>query len=137
MVTRKQGFTILDPNNLYYNFCCYGFIQAFMKAWVAACKSDGGPARLVFPKGTYVTGPLVFAGKCKASKITVEVQGTIKATTDISEYSSPEWILFESISGLTLTGGIFDGRGETVWKYNDCHQNSDCQLLPSVSIHYI
>ncbi|KAK9983733.1 hypothetical protein SO802_033258 [Lithocarpus litseifolius] len=106
-------------------------VEAFMKAWVAACKSGGGPARLVFPKGTYVTGPVVFAGPCKASKITVEVQGTIKATTDISEYTSPEWILFESISGLTLTGGIFDGRGETAWKYNDCHQNSDCQLLPS------
>lgn len=106
-------------------------VQAFMKAWVAACKSGGGSARLVFPKGIYVTGPVVFAGPCAASKITVEVQGTIKATTDISEYTEPDWISFESISGLTLTGGIFDGRGETVWKYNDCDQNSDCQLLPS------
>uniref|UniRef100_A0A2N9IAK8 Exopolygalacturonase-like n=1 Tax=Fagus sylvatica TaxID=28930 RepID=A0A2N9IAK8_FAGSY len=111
--------------------------QAFMKAWVAACKSSGPAAKLVFPKGTYLTGPVTFAGPCTVSEITVEVQGTIKATTDVSDYSSPEWFSFESIDGLTLygTGGGFNGQGEASWKYNDCHDNSQCQLL-ATSIYF-
>ena len=91
--------------------------QAFMKAWVAACKSSS-PARLVIPKGTYVTGPVIFEGPCE-SEITVDVQGTVKATTDISDYSEQKWFLFQSITGLTVTGGgTFDGQGESAWKYN-------------------
>jgi galacturan 1,4-alpha-galacturonidase len=107
-----------------------------MKAWVAACKSSGPAAKLVFPKGTYLTGPVTFAGPCTVSEITVEVQGTIKATTDVSDYSSPEWFSFESIDGLRLygTGGGFNGQGEASWKYNDCHDNSQCQLLATVSM---
>lgn len=106
--------------------------QAFMKAWVAACKS-GGPAKLLIPEGKYVTGPVVFQGPCKGF-VTVEVRGTVQATTDVSEYSSPEWFSFENINGLLLNGGgTFDGQGATVWKYNDCDHNSNCQFLPSVS----
>ncbi|XP_059436211.1 exopolygalacturonase clone GBGE184-like [Corylus avellana] len=105
--------------------------KAFMKAWIAACKSGGGPSTLVFPKGTYVSGPVIFAGPCKGT-ITVQVQGTIKATTDLSDYDTQDWFLFESIDGLILTGGgTFDGQGQAVWKYNDCHQNPNCQLLPT------
>lgn len=104
--------------------------QAFMKAWVAACKSSS-PARLVIPKGTYVTGPVIFEGPCE-SEITVDVQGTVKATTDISDYSEQKWFLFQSITGLTVTGGgTFDGQGESAWKYNDCKSNSNCELLPT------
>jgi galacturan 1,4-alpha-galacturonidase len=104
-----------------------------MKAWVAACKSGGGPSTLVFPKGTYVSGPVTFAGPCK-SPITVQVEGTIKATTDLSDYDTQDWFLFQSIDGLILTGGgTFDGQGQAVWKYNDCHVNSNCRLLPTVS----
>ncbi|KAF5462455.1 hypothetical protein F2P56_018460, partial [Juglans regia] len=111
-------------------------VQAFMKAWVAACKS-GGPAKLLIPKGTFVTGPVVFAGPCKGS-MTVEVQGTIQATSDVSEYSSPEWFSFENLNGLLLNGGgTFDGQGATVWKYNDCKQNSNCQILPASIKFYI
>lgn len=108
-----------------------------MKAWIAACKSGGGPSTLVFPKGTYVSGPVTFAGPCKGT-ITVQVQGTIKATTDLSDYDTQDWFLFESIDGLILTGGgTFDGQGQAVWKYNDCHQNPNCQLLPTVSAQHI
>ncbi|XP_041017994.1 exopolygalacturonase clone GBGE184-like [Juglans microcarpa x Juglans regia] len=103
---------------------------AFVKAWVAACKS-GGSAKLSIPKGTYMAGPVVFQGPCKGY-MTVEVQGTIKGTTDISQYSSPEWFSFEHIDGLIVNGGgTFDGQGAAVWKYNDCKDNSNCQLLPS------
>ncbi|XP_022153883.1 polygalacturonase ADPG2-like [Momordica charantia] len=103
--------------------------QAFMNAWVEACRSTG-PTKLLFSAGTFLIGPVVFAGPCTASPMTVEIQGTVKATTDLSEYSGPDWILFESVNDLTITGsGTFDGQGQEVWKFNDCSQNPRCVLL--------
>ncbi|XP_073263805.1 exopolygalacturonase clone GBGE184 [Populus alba] len=106
--------------------------EAFIQTWRAACDS-GVPAKMVIPGGTFVTSPVVFQGPCKSTEpIVFEVQGNVKATTDLSEYSSEQWILFEIIDGLTLNGGgTFDGQGSAVWKYNDCHENKQCQPLPS------
>ncbi|KAJ7008268.1 exopolygalacturonase [Populus alba x Populus x berolinensis] len=105
--------------------------EAFIQTWRAACDS-GVPAKMVIPGGTFVTSPVVFQGPCKSTEpIVFEVQGNVKATTDLSEYSSEQWILFEIIDGLTLNGGgTFDGQGSAVWKYNDCHENKQCQPLP-------
>lgn len=111
-------------------------VEAFMQTWVAACHSDS-PAKVVVPAGTFLTGPVAFGGPCKSSgPIIFEVQGTIIASTDVSEYSSAEWFSFENINGLVITGGgTFDAQGGSVWKYNDCHSNNKCQLLPS-SLHF-
>jgi galacturan 1,4-alpha-galacturonidase len=107
-------------------------MQAFIKAWDAACKS-GGSAKVLIPSGSYVAGPVVFAGPCQGSKITLEIQGTVKATSDLSDYPSAEWFSIESVDGLIITGsGTLDGQGASVWKYNDCKISSDCSLLPSV-----
>lgn len=105
--------------------------QAFMKTWVAACKTSTAPAKMLVPEGSFLVGPVVFQGPCKSSHpIIIEVLGTIKGTTDVSEYSSPEWFSIEQIDGLLLTGnGTFDGQGPKVWKYNDCKTNPDCQHL--------
>lgn len=106
-------------------------VQAFMKTWVAACKNSNAPAKIVIPQGTFLVGPVVFQGPCKSSEpIVIEVQGNVKATTDVSDYSSPEWFSFEFINGLLITGrGTFDGQGPKVWHYNDCKTNSNCQHL--------
>ncbi|XP_019054791.1 PREDICTED: exopolygalacturonase-like [Nelumbo nucifera] len=105
--------------------------QAFMKAWIAACHW-GGKARLVIPTGTFLVGQVFFTGPCNSPiPIIVQVKGTVKAVSDVSEYPSAEWISFESLNGLILTGGgTFDGQGAAVWQYNDCEKNPDCQILP-------
>ncbi|XP_040999905.1 exopolygalacturonase-like [Juglans microcarpa x Juglans regia] len=106
--------------------------QSFVRAWRAACDFKGR-SRLLIPGGTFLLSEIVFAGPCSGPdpKI-VQVIGTVKATTDVSEYSSSEWVLFESINGLVITGrGTFDGQGDAVWKYNDCRGNSNCVQLPS------
>ncbi|XP_022953910.1 exopolygalacturonase-like [Cucurbita moschata] len=106
--------------------------QAFMTTWIAACRNTTGPAKFLIPKGTFLVGPVVFAGPCQSRPITIEIQGTVKATTDISEYSSPDWISIEGITGLILTGsGVFDGQGASAWPYNDCKTNNNCQILPN------
>ncbi|XP_031741281.1 exopolygalacturonase [Cucumis sativus] len=110
--------------------------QAFMTTWIAACRNTVGPAKFLIPQGTFLVGPVTFAGPCKSYPITLENQGTVKATTDISAYSSPEWFSIEDITGFILTGsGVFDGQGLSVWPYNDCKKNNLCQLLP-ISIKF-
>ncbi|KAJ9171785.1 hypothetical protein P3X46_015100 [Hevea brasiliensis] len=108
-------------------------MQAFMKAWNEACRTDTGPAKILVPKGTFMTAPVIFQGPCKSNEpIIFEVQGTVKATNDLSQYSEDTWFLFEKIIGVVLIGGgIFDGQGPSVWKYNDCKKNKDCTKLPS------
>ncbi|XP_021889179.1 exopolygalacturonase clone GBGE184-like [Carica papaya] len=106
-------------------------VEAIMDAWLAACNNPT-PAKVVIPEGEFLTGPVVFQGPCKAKPITVEVLGTVRATTDISEYTSGEWFMFEYIDGLILTGtGTFHGSGETAWQYNNCANNNRCQMLPT------
>ncbi|XP_050237270.1 exopolygalacturonase-like [Mercurialis annua] len=105
----------------------------FMKTWQAACKGVSTAPVFLVPKGAFLTGPVVFQGPCKSSQpIVVRVQGTVQATSDLSQYSEDAWILFERIDGLVLTGGgIFHGQGASVWKYNDCKSNKNCARLPT------
>ncbi|OVA02615.1 Glycoside hydrolase [Macleaya cordata] len=134
-----QAFgSIGGPHPTIFNVLKYGAspdgkkesTQAFMQAWVAACHSKGN-ARLLVPQGTFLVGPVIFQGPCSSPMMVVQVQGTVKATTDISEYDEDHWFLFENINGLTVTGGgTFDGQGASSWEYNDCHSNPDCTMLP-------
>ncbi|KAF5465442.1 hypothetical protein F2P56_015452 [Juglans regia] len=105
--------------------------QPFKRAWRAACGFKGR-SRLLIPGGAFLLSEIVFAGPCSGPSPTiVQVIGTLKATTDIREYSSSEWVLFQSINGLVITGsGTFDGQGGAVWKY-DCKGNKNCVQLPS------
>lgn len=114
----------------------YTYDQAFMKTWRAACDFNG-IATMVVPPGVFTLGETVFQGPCRSpplSPITVQVQGTMKAVADPSEYSDKSWISFEHVNGLVITGpGTIDGSGPDVWKFNDCQHNSNCDLLPAVS----
>ncbi|GAV64163.1 Glyco_hydro_28 domain-containing protein [Cephalotus follicularis] len=102
----------------------------FQRAWNAACHSKGN-ARLVIPKGTFLIAQVRFQGPCNGpGPIIVQVSGTLKAKTDVSLYDSPEWVVFESINGLVVTGGgTFDGQGPAVWKYS-CGRKAHCVRLP-------
>lgn len=83
-------------------------------------------------------GPVTFTGPCKnPTPLTVQVQGTLKAISDISEFpgEGEEWINFQSINGLIVTGGgKFDGQGPASWKYRDTNKDNDApgQRLPAV-----
>ncbi|CAB4322174.1 unnamed protein product [Prunus armeniaca] len=109
--------------------------SAFIKTWVAACRGNySGPTKVLIPKGTFMTGPVIFQGPCTSSKepILVEVEGYVKASTDLSLYASPEWFTFEMIDGLIVTGeGTFDGQGESTWKSSGCKDKSSCAQAPS------
>ncbi|KAF8111543.1 hypothetical protein N665_0074s0073 [Sinapis alba] len=101
--------------------------KAFLHAWIKVCASTA-PATLLVPVGKFLTGPVIFAGPCKC-KVTVEVQGTIIATT--SGYATPEWFLFERVNDVLVTGkGTFHGKGEDIWK-EGCGKKINCNLPPT------
>lgn len=103
--------------------------QAFIKAWKAACESTG-PAKVVIPKGDFVAGEVVFQGPCTAPKpITIEIQGNVLASTDVSAYTSGSWIMLEEIDGLVINGGgTINGRGKSSWQFAGA--NNEGPLLP-------
>ncbi|KAJ3707921.1 hypothetical protein LUZ61_011626 [Rhynchospora tenuis] len=120
----------------YYNVIDYGAVadgqtdstQAFLKAWVEACMGDGAPTILI-PKGAYLVGPLTFKGPCK-SPVSVRLKGSLLASTDLGLFSN-NWIEFQYIKGLKITGGgTLDGQGASAWPNNKCHRNSKCNILP-------
>ena len=58
----------------------------------------------------------------------------MKASTDLFKYDSGGgWVEFRWLEGLILTGGgTFDGQGAKAWPYNNCLQDSNCRILPTV-----
>ncbi|KAK4744549.1 hypothetical protein SAY87_010861 [Trapa incisa] len=105
--------------------------QAFMRAWVQTCHWNG-KSRMLVPRGVFSLGEVVFQGKCNGpSAKVVEIKGTLKALDDPSSFLSDSWILFQMIHGVIIFGGgTLNGQGPTVWKYNDCQTNPNCQTLP-------
>lgn len=136
--SRAERIPDFQLKNNVFNFLYY-ILQAFRKAWMAACKNSTTPATLLFPEGVFRTSQTMFAGPCTSpSPITVEVIGTLKATTELSEYVSPDWITFLEVDGMVLKGrGVFDGQGAISWPLNDCKKNKgNCASLPDVSISF-
>ncbi|CAK8563716.1 unnamed protein product [Lathyrus sativus] len=113
--------------------------EAFMTAWQAVCKT-AGQNRLYVPAGNFLLSTMIFAGPCLApNPITIQVVGTILATTDISEYVNEDWLMFQKINGLKIIGGgTFDGQGQKSWEYTEnCEKaNTGCQRNPS-SLHFM
>lgn len=115
------------------------YMQAFMDGWRAACKSNV-QARLLIPQGRFLVSSMFFAGPCLTPEpITIQVVGTVVATTDISEYENGEWLMFEDIAGIKLIGGgTFDGQGKSAWEFHqDCESDptNTCVRSPSVSLY--
>ncbi|KAI9123308.1 hypothetical protein K1719_006197 [Acacia pycnantha] len=109
--------------------------QGFMQAWQAVCKSTT-PARMYVPAGSFLVDSMFFQGPCTTpGDITVQVEGTVLASTDPSVYENGEWLMFENLNGFKLIGsGTFDGQGKSFWEFNvncDKNQGSTCVRLPS------
>lgn len=108
-----------------------------MSAWQAVCHTQG-QNRLYIPAGTFLVSSMFFSGPCLApNPVTIQVVGTVLATTDVSEYENGEWLMFQHINGLKIIGGgVFDGQGQKAWQYTEnCEKsNSGCARNPSVSL---
>ncbi|XP_058203180.1 exopolygalacturonase-like [Rhododendron vialii] len=106
--------------------------EGFMHAWIAAC-SFPSAARVVIPPGVFKVAEIIFSGPCKSpTPIVVQVMGTVRADSDLSNYPDKGWITVTRVNGIMiLGGGTLDAQGANMWKYNDCKRNSDCVHLPA------
>ena len=89
--------------------------QAFVSAWTKACASVQ-PAIIYVPVGRFYLRQLVFRGPCKNNAIIMRIAGTLVAPSDyrILGYTG-NWVVFEHVDGVTISGGILDGQGTGLW----------------------
>ena len=81
----------------------------------------------------YKLGLVTLQGPCKGA-IEFNLQGTLQAPSDVSSFKGKDgWVIFESIDGLTVSGGgVFDGKWQLAWEKNDCNKDKNCNVLPIV-----
>ncbi|OVA09257.1 Glycoside hydrolase [Macleaya cordata] len=103
--------------------------EAFVNTWKEACASEGSTT-FVIPQGSFLVGQVNFKGPCKGN-MNVLVQGNVKADPDPAKFPSSNWIVFEHMTGLQVSGGgVFDGQGSIAWTKNDCSKTGKCHSLP-------
>nr|BCM78834.1 polygalacturonase [Prunus persica] len=89
--------------------------KAFISAWAKACAS-AEPAVIYVPRGRFLLHNVVFAGPCKNNAITFRIAGTLVAPSDYRVIGNADnWISFEDVEGVTISGGILDGKGTDLW----------------------
>ncbi|KAF3774152.1 Polygalacturonase [Nymphaea thermarum] len=88
---------------------------AFRKAWSAVCSASQA-ATLYVPSGQFMLHPTLFSGPCANSKIVVQVDGNLIASTDYNLYGAAGYIMkFNNVKGLSFQGGYIDGKGSALW----------------------
>ncbi|XP_047085472.1 polygalacturonase-like [Lolium rigidum] len=109
--------------------------KAFLGAWKDACNSSDDPSVLLVPAGkSYLLMPLSFTGPCRATSISVVIQGTVEAPSNRSVWLDGDlpdrWITFEDIDNLRVTGGgTINGNGQEWW-INSCKVNKSMRCVP-------
>lgn len=87
--------------------------QPFLRAWNAACRSSS-PATIEVPRGSFLISQVTFKGPCRNSNIKFSIDGELIALLNY-EKSGSRWIEFDNVDGVSIEGGIIDGRGEALW----------------------
>ncbi|GMY33047.1 polygalacturonase-like [Fagus crenata] len=89
--------------------------QAFLSAWKSACASVKA-ATIYVPAGSFYLRQVAFSGPCKNNAIIISIDGTLVAPSDYKVIgNSGNWLLFEHVNGVTISGGILDGQGTGLW----------------------
>ncbi|KAI5334912.1 hypothetical protein L3X38_025045 [Prunus dulcis] len=89
--------------------------KAFLSAWAKACASVK-PVVIYVPAGRFLLRNVVFSGPCKNNAITFRIAGTLVAPSNYRVIGNADnWIFFQHVNGVTISGGILDGQGTALW----------------------
>ncbi|KAL6284544.1 hypothetical protein ACE6H2_015473 [Prunus campanulata] len=89
--------------------------KAFLSAWAKACASVN-PVVIYVPVGRFLLRNVVFSGPCKNNAITFRIAGTLVAPSNYGVIGNADnWIFFQHVNGVTISGGILDGQGTSLW----------------------
>ncbi|KAL4561245.1 hypothetical protein LXL04_033408 [Taraxacum kok-saghyz] len=94
--------------------------KLFMAAWSGAC-SASKPATIYVPQGRYLVSGLRFSGPCKNRAITIRIDGTIVAPSNLG--NAEYWIRFNVVQGVTILGGTIDAQGAGLWACKASRKN--------------
>lgn len=113
--------------------------KAFVGAWAAACASTA-PATIYVPAGRFLVGSLSFGGQtCKSNAISFQMDGTLVAPSDYNNVvgKSGNWIKFEKVTGVSISGGTLDGQGAALWacknSAKNCPQGATVLTIPKLN----
>ncbi|KAL1533186.1 endo-polygalacturonase [Salvia divinorum] len=89
--------------------------HSMSKAWSLACASTTPPTIYV-PQGRFLLKHLHFKGPCNNNAVTFRINGTLVAPSDYGSIGgASNWLLFEGAHGVSIQGGVLDGRGAALW----------------------
>ncbi|WCJ21836.1 Pectin lyase-like superfamily protein [Euphorbia peplus] len=106
-----------------YNIVSYGAkpdektdsSKAILAAWELACGSEK-QSTIYVPNGKFYVSKVAFLGPCKNNAIKLRIDGTLVAPSDYKVLGSlGNWLIFEHVDGVTISGGILDGQGTGLW----------------------
>ncbi|KAL6976088.1 endo-polygalacturonase [Sarracenia purpurea var. burkii] len=90
--------------------------DAFLGAWASACAS-AQPAMIYVPPGRFLVRNANFSGQnCKSAAVAIRVDAMIVAPSDYRVIGNAgNWLKFESVSGVSISGGVLNGNGTGLW----------------------
>ncbi|KAG0485106.1 hypothetical protein HPP92_009185 [Vanilla planifolia] len=88
---------------------------------------------MVVPKGTFFVSRALLQGPCNNNNLRVFVQGTIIADAGYSS-AATDWITFKYVQGLSVYGGTFDGRGQSLWARKAAGRSCPTGSTPGVTV---
>lgn len=104
-------------------------------AWSEACAEKEGGVVLVPAVGRFLVLPVKLQGPCNGF-IKLQIDGDLLASPDKAFATGQDWLTIYKVNNLVIDGrGRLVGRGETAWRYNNCHKGGPCHL-PIVSLSF-
>ncbi|XP_054800259.1 polygalacturonase-like [Prosopis cineraria] len=90
--------------------------KAFLSAWEKACGS-AEPAAIYVPRGKFLLGKAEFTGECNNKAISITIDGTLLAPSNyhVTGGNDDDWIVFHNVDGVSIRGGMLDGKGTALW----------------------
>ncbi|XP_015060877.2 polygalacturonase-like [Solanum pennellii] len=117
-------FHLSSGTKITYNVQSYGAkpdgktdsTKAFLNAWGAACASTKS-VMIYVPQGRYLLANAAFWGQnCKNKDTIIKIDGTLVAPSNYNVIGNTgNWLKFERVNGLKISGGTFDGQGANLW----------------------
>ncbi|KAI9093958.1 hypothetical protein K1719_026956 [Acacia pycnantha] len=124
-ILSSSSFNSVASTGANYNVLSFGAkpdgktdcAKAFLSAWQKACGSADQPAAIYVPPGRFLIGKVIFGGgECSNKAINVAIDGTLVARSNYNgKDDSSNWIMFDSVDGVSIHGGLLDGQGTSLW----------------------
>uniref|UniRef100_A0A6N2K8K0 Polygalacturonase n=1 Tax=Salix viminalis TaxID=40686 RepID=A0A6N2K8K0_SALVM len=97
--------------------------KAFAAAWSRACASTKPATISVLEKVLFRSSEV--SGSLQEHAILLRIDGTLVAPSDYKVIGhAKNWLIFENVNGVTVSGGTLDGQGAALWSCKNSGKGS-------------